>query len=65
MKVTVVGFGITNAPEAITEPYIVTRWCEGKLWYYGQYPSEEKAAEVAEFLGNGIYSKVETLEEDN
>lgn len=60
-NVTVVGFGVVNTPNEITHEYIVVRWCEGKLWYYGQYDDEETAKMAAEECGNGIYARVEEM----
>lgn len=42
---------IINTPETLDAeeyPFIVARACEGSVWYYGSYRTQEKAHEVAE-----------------
>lgn len=63
MRETVVGMRVVNTPPIIDKPYVVVRWCQNKLWYYGQYKSEEDASKVAEELGNGLWAKVESVKE--
>jgi uncharacterized protein YutD len=38
------GYKINNLPEYANEyKYIVARWCDDELWFYGAWNDEEKA----------------------
>lgn len=40
---------VKNAPHYVTShDYIVARAVNGELWFYGAYPTKEKAEEVLE-----------------
>ena len=47
---------INNMPRTMNEKYIVARRDEhtARLWYYGNYDTEERALEVALEIRNGI-----------
>lgn len=49
---------INNLPETVTNPFIVAQFDEDTktFWYYGQYPTIEKAQEAAssEYTHNGV-----------
>jgi hypothetical protein len=47
---------INNLPKTMREKWIVARRddSDARLWYYGNYSTEERALAVALELGNGI-----------
>ena len=45
---------ILNLPKTPREGYVVARVDDTELWYYGTYETQERAVEVAKYLGNGI-----------
>lgn len=61
---------VKNVPSEVNRPYIVVRFCNGELWYYGQYDDVERANDVAEGLGmatvfdNSSYNAIEALEQE-
>lgn len=45
---------IKNLPKDITHNYIVARFCDDDAWFWGAYPTKEKAIEVARELGEAM-----------
>lgn len=45
---------LNNAPEKIKERYVVGRYVDCELWYFGAWDNVEIAKEVAIEIGNGI-----------
>ena len=47
------GFTINNFPDYVTvDMYVVANVCDHELWFYGAYKTEERALEVADWLGD-------------
>ena len=47
------------------EPYVVARFAEdGKLWYYGRYPSRKQANDIAELTDGLVLEDVPESEEE-
>ena len=51
---TTVKVDIKNSPSEYAENFIVVRFVDNELWYYGTYHTEERAQLVAEEIENGI-----------
>lgn len=45
---------IKNLPKDITHNYIVARFGDDDAWFWGAYPTKEKAIEVARELGEAM-----------
>lgn len=50
---------VNNTPDKLREDgFMVVRYCENGLWYYGTYETKERAEEVAEEIGNGFVVEI-------
>ena len=45
---------IKNLPKEKLVGFIVARQHRGRLWFYGNYESEDRAYEIADEIGNGV-----------
>lgn len=46
---------VKNVPDGDNlQQFIVARWCDESLWFYGSYASERLAKDVAAEIGNGV-----------
>jgi len=45
---------INNFPETNEPGFIVSRLVDNELWFYGIYPTRERAEEVAEIVGECV-----------
>lgn len=45
---------INNFPETNEPGFIVSRFVDNELWFYGIYPTRERAEEVAEIVGECV-----------
>ena len=45
---------INNFPETDEPGFIVSRLVDNELWFYGIYPTRERAEEVAEIVGECV-----------
>lgn len=53
---------VMNMPREKQVGFIVARQHRGRLWFYGNYESEDRAYEIADEIGNGVV--VEATGED-
>ena len=59
MRVSVTVHNVPANVERSLEPgYIVARYVDGDLWYYGFYEDVDRAVLVASELGNGLVLEV-------
>lgn len=51
---------INNTPDYMENKsgFVVARYVDGELWFYGIYETYKRAAWVAEEIGNGLVLKV-------
>ena len=49
---------VNNTPEVLSKGFVVARYWDGELWYYGKYDSKQFAKEVAEQV-DGIVLTIE------
>lgn len=49
-----VNLTINNFPETNEPGFIVSRLVDNELWFYGIYPTRERAEEVAEIVGECV-----------
>lgn len=51
----IVNLIINNLPEYANQPgFIVSKLVDNELWFYGSYPTRERAEEVAEIVGECV-----------
>lgn len=50
----IVNLIINNSPETNEPGFIVSRLVDNELWFYGIYPTRERAEEVAEIVGECV-----------
>lgn len=45
------GYKINNLPASLAHAFVVARYIDGELWYWGNYPTAASAEQAAEVCG--------------